>query len=69
MWFHKLVLPGTGAGCLEKEIDEKMQKYSQIEMKYLLQFPARPAPFLGLTEKTTYVQLPKKSKYFKADFL
>ena len=46
------------------------QKDGQIELKHLnLQFPAQPLPLLGSTENTTFVYLPKKSMYLKADFL
>ena len=45
------------------------QKYGRIDLKHLLQFPDQPSPILGSTENTTFVHLPKKSKYLKADFL
>ena len=45
------------------------QKYGKIDLKHLLQFPDQPSPILGSTENTTFVHLPKKSKYLKADFL
>ena len=45
------------------------KKNAKIDLKHLLQFPAQPSPILGSTEKTTFVHLPKKSKYLKADFL
>ena len=44
------------------------KKYGKIGLKHLLQFPDQPSPILGSTENTTFVQLPKKSKYLKADF-
>ena len=44
------------------------QKYGKIDLKHLLQFPDQPSPILGSTENTTFVHLPKKSKYLKADF-
>ena len=44
------------------------QKYGKIDLKQLLQFPDQPSPILGSTENTTFVHLPKKSKYLKADF-
>ena len=34
-----------------------------------MQYPAQPSPFLGSTENTTLLYLPKKSKYLKANFL
>ena len=40
-----------------------------IEPIHLLQFPAQPSPFLGFMENTTFVHLPKKSKYLKVDIL
>ena len=40
----------------------------KIDLKHLLQFPDQPSPVLGSTENTTFVHLPKKSKYLKADF-
>ena len=46
-----------------------MSKYCRIDLKHLLQFPDQPSPILGSTENTTFVHLPKKSKYLKADFL
>ena len=45
------------------------KKYGKIDLKHLLQFPDQPSPILGSTENTTFVHLPKKSKYLKADFL
>ena len=51
-----------GADCMSK-------KYGKIDLKHLLQFPDQPSPILGSTEITTFVHLPKKSKYLKADFL
>ena len=45
------------------------QKYGRIDLKHLLQFPDQPSRILGSTENTTFVHLPKKSKYLKADFL
>ena len=45
------------------------QKYGKIDLKHLLQFPDQPSPILGSTENTTFVHLPKKSKYLRADFL
>ena len=45
------------------------QKYGRNDLKHLLQFPDQPSPILGSTENTTFVHLPKKSKYLKADFL
>ena len=45
------------------------QKYGKIDLKHLLQFPDQPSPILGSIENTTFVHLPKKSKYLKADFL
>ena len=36
--------------------------------KVLLQFPDQPSHILGSTENTTFVHLPKKSKYLKAVF-
>ena len=45
------------------------QKYGKIDLKHLLQFPDQPSHILGSTENTTFVHLPKKSKYLKADFL
>ena len=47
----------------------KKKKYGKIDLKHLLQFPDQPLPILGSTENTTFVHLPKKSKYLKADFL
>ena len=44
------------------------QKYGKIDLKHLLQFPDQPSHILGSTEKTTFVHLPKKSKYLKAGF-
>ena len=44
------------------------KKDGQIELKYILQFPAKPAHFLGLTEKT-FAHLPKMSSNLKTDFL
>ena len=41
----------------------------QIELKHLLQLPAQPSPFLSSMENTTFVYLPKDSKYLKAEFL
>ena len=41
----------------------------KIDLKHLLQFPDQPSPILGSTENTTFVHLPKKCKYLKADFL
>ena len=46
-----------------------VKKYGEIDLKHLLQFPARPLHILGSTENTTFMHLPKKSKYLKADFL
>ena len=46
-----------------------VKKYGRIDLKDLLQFPDQPSPILGSTENTTFVHLPKKSKYLKADFL
>ena len=46
-----------------------VKKYGKIDLKHLLQFPDQPSPILGSTENTTFVHLPKKSKYLKADFL
>ena len=46
-----------------------VKKYGRIDLKHLLQFPDQPSPILGSTENTTFVHLPKKSKYLKADFL
>ena len=46
-----------------------VKKYGRIDLKHLLQFPDQPSPILGSTENTTFVLLPKKSKYLKADFL
>ena len=46
-----------------------VKKYGKIDLKHLLQFPDQPSPILGSTENTTFVRLPKKSKYLKADFL
>ena len=51
-----------GADCMSK-------KYGKIDLKLLLQFPDQPSHILGSTENTTFVHLPKKSKYLKADFL
>ena len=45
-----------------------VKKYGKIDLKHLLQFPDQPSPILGSTENTTFVHLPKKSKYLKADF-
>ena len=45
------------------------KKYGKIDLKHLLQFPDQPSPILGSTENATFVHLPKKSKYLKADFL
>ena len=45
------------------------KKYGKIDLKLLLQFPDQPSHILGSTENTTFVHLPKKSKYLKADFL
>ena len=45
-----------------------VKKYGKINLKHLLQFPDQPSPILGSTENTTFVHLPKKSKYLKADF-
>ena len=44
------------------------QKYGKIDLKHLLQFPDQLSHILGSTENTTFVHLPKKSKYLKADF-
>ena len=44
------------------------KKYGKIDLKHLLQFPDQPSHILGSTENTTFVHLPKKSKYLKADF-
>ena len=44
------------------------QKYGKIDLKHLLQFPDQPSPILGSTKNTTFVHLPKKYKYLKADF-
>ena len=44
------------------------KKYGKIDLKHLLQFPDQPSLILGSTENTTFVHLPKKSKYLKADF-
>ena len=41
----------------------------KIDLKHLLQFPDQPSHILGSTENTTFVDLPKKSKYLKADIL
>ena len=46
-----------------------VKKYGKIDLKHLLQFPDQPSHILGSTENTTFVHLPKKSKYLKADFL
>ena len=46
-----------------------VKKYGKIDLKHLLQFPDQPSPILGSTENTTFLHLPKKSKYLKADFL
>ena len=46
-----------------------VKKDGRIDLKHLLQFPDQPSPILGSTENTTFVHLPKKSKYLKADFL
>ena len=45
------------------------KKYGKVDLKHLLQFPDQPSHILGSTENTTFVHLPKKSKYLKADFL
>ena len=45
-----------------------VKKYGKIDVKHLLQFPDKLSPILGSTENTTFVHLPKKSKYLKADF-
>ena len=45
------------------------QKYGKVDLKHLLQFPDQPSHILGSTENTTFVHLPKKSKYLKADLL
>ena len=45
------------------------QKYGKIDLNHLLQFPDQPSHILGSTENTTFVHLPKKSKYLKADVL
>ena len=45
-----------------------VKKYGKIDLKHLLQFPDQPSPIHGSTENTTFVRLPKKSKYLKADF-
>ena len=45
-----------------------VKKYGRIDLKHLLQFPDQPSPILGSTENTTFVHLPKKSKFLKADF-
>ena len=50
-----------GAECMSN-------KYGKIDLKHLLQFPDQPSPILGSTGNTTFVHLPKKSKYLKADF-
>ena len=56
--------------CRKKQAEQNAcQKDGQFELKFSLQIPAQPAPFLGLMEKTTFVHLPKKSKYLKAVFL
>ena len=44
------------------------KKHGKIDLKHLLQFPDQPSHILGSTENTTFVHLPKKSKYLKADF-
>ena len=51
-----------GAGCMSKKNNGK------IDLKHLLQFPDQPSHILGSTKNTTFVHLPKKSKYLKADF-
>ena len=45
-----------------------VKKYDKIDLKHLLQFPDQPSPILSSTENTTFVHLPKNSKYLKADF-
>ena len=45
-----------------------VKKYGKIGLKHLLQFPDQPSPILCSTENTTFVHLPKKSNYLKADF-
>ena len=44
-----------------------VKKYGKIDLKHLLQFADQPSPILGSTENTTFVHLPKKSKYLKAE--
>ena len=52
----------------KKKACDCMSKYGKIDLKHLLQFPDQRSPILGSTENTTFVHLPKKSKYVKADF-
>ena len=61
--------------CVEVQSQQKKhavrmacQKYDKIDLKHLLQFPDQPSPILGSIENATFVHLPKKSKYMKADF-
>ena len=48
--------------------DRMAKKTVNIELKYILQFPAEPAHFLGLTEKTTFAHLTQNIQQFKGCF-
>ena len=45
------------------------QKIRQNRSEKIIAVPGSTVTYLGSTENTTFVHLPKKSKYLKADFL